>query len=59
VDSFLHQGTPGAYPIGGCCVLAARIGEKRGLNGESGGGVSDWAAAFKQKREEIAAARCF
>jgi len=39
--------------------LAARFGEKPGLNGESGGGVTEWATAFKGKREEIAAARCF
>jgi hypothetical protein len=39
--------------------LIARFGEKPGLNGESGGGVADWAGAFKKKREEIAAAKCF
>jgi hypothetical protein len=39
--------------------LAARFDEKPGLNGESGGAAADWAAAFKQKREEISAARCF
>ena len=39
--------------------LAARFGEKPGVNGEGGGGAADWAAAFKKKREEIAAARCF
>jgi len=39
--------------------IAARFGEKPGLNGEGGGSVGDWAAAFKQKREEIAAAKCF
>jgi hypothetical protein len=37
---------------------AARFDEKPGENGESGGSIADWAAAFKQKREEIAAARC-
>ncbi|HJZ71991.1 MAG TPA: hypothetical protein VKE51_09625 [Vicinamibacterales bacterium] len=39
--------------------LAARFGEKPGLNGESGGSVADWAAAFKRKRDEIAATSCF
>jgi len=29
------------------------------LNGEGGGSILDWVAAFKKKREEIAAARCF
>ena len=38
---------------------AARFGEKPGLNGEGGGSILDWVAAFKKKREEIAAARCF
>jgi hypothetical protein len=37
---------------------AARFGDKPGLNGEGGGAVIDWIAAFKEKREEIAAARC-
>ena len=39
--------------------IAARFAEKPGLNGEGGGSVGDWAAAFKKKRDEIAAARCF
>ena len=38
---------------------AARFGEKPGLGGEGGGSVGDWAAAFKKKRDEIAAAKCF
>jgi hypothetical protein len=37
---------------------AARIGDKPGLNGEGGGAVIDWIAAFKKKRDEIEAARC-
>jgi hypothetical protein len=36
-----------------------RLGEKTGLDGEGGGGVADWTAAFKKKRGEIAAAKCF
>jgi hypothetical protein len=39
--------------------LAARFGEKPGVNGEGGGLVADWVAAFKQKRAEIDSARCF
>jgi len=39
--------------------MTARFGEKPGPAGEGGGSASDWAAAFKKKREEIAAARCF
>ena len=38
---------------------SARFGEKPGMNGEGGGGVADWAAAFKKKRSEIAGAKCF
>jgi hypothetical protein len=37
---------------------AARFGEKPGLNGEGGGSVADWVAAFKKKRDEVAAAKC-
>jgi hypothetical protein len=37
----------------------ARFGEKPGVNGEGGGAVPDWIAAFKDKREAIAAAHCF
>jgi len=37
---------------------AARFGEKPGPEGESGGGVLDWVAAFKTKRDDIAAASC-
>jgi hypothetical protein len=37
---------------------AARLDEKPGLNGEGGGSIGDWVAAFKTKREEIARARC-
>jgi hypothetical protein len=39
--------------------MTARFGEKPGVDGESGGGAADWVAAFKKKRQEIAAARCF
>jgi len=39
--------------------LTARFDEKPGLNGQGGGSVSDWAAAFNKKRQEIAAAHCF
>jgi hypothetical protein len=38
---------------------AARLDEKPGVNGEGGGSILDWVAAFKKKRDEIAAARCF
>ena len=38
---------------------AARFDEKPGMGGEGGGSIGDWAAAFKKKREEIAAAKCF
>ena len=38
---------------------AARFGEKPGADGEGGGSVADWVAAFKKKRGEIEAARCF
>jgi hypothetical protein len=37
---------------------AARFGEKPGQNGEGGGSVADWVAAFKKKRDEISSARC-
>ena len=37
----------------------ARFAKKPGLNGQpKGASVDDWVAAFRQKREEIAAARC-
>src|SRR5256885_6274284 len=39
--------------------MTARFGEKPGIGGEGAGSVSEWVAALKQKREEIAAARCF
>ena len=39
--------------------IAARLAEKPGLNGEGGGSIGDWAAAFWKKRDEFAAARCF
>src|SRR5262249_6149653 len=38
---------------------AARLGEKPGPKGEGGGAPADWAATFKQKRDDIAAAKCF
>ncbi len=37
---------------------AARFGEKPGPEGEGGGSVADWVAAFKQKRDEIQSVRC-
>jgi len=37
---------------------AARLDEKPGQDGEGGGSIADWVAAFKKKRQEIAAARC-
>jgi hypothetical protein len=37
---------------------AARFDRKPGQNGEGGGSIGDWVAAFKKKRDEIAAARC-
>lgn len=37
---------------------AARFGEKPGPEGEGGGSVADWVAAFKEKRQAIAEARC-
>jgi hypothetical protein len=36
----------------------ARFDEKPGQNGEGGGSIADWVAAFKKKREEIAAVKC-
>ena len=38
---------------------SARLDEKPGTNGEGGGSIADWVAAFKTKRDEITAARCF
>jgi hypothetical protein len=38
---------------------AARLDEKPGTNGEASGSIAGWVAAFKQKREAIAAAHCF
>ena len=37
---------------------AARFDEKPGTDGEGGGSIADWVAAFKQKRGHIAAIRC-
>jgi hypothetical protein len=37
---------------------AARLDEKPGQDGEGGGSIADWVAAFNKKRQEIAAARC-
>ena len=37
----------------------ARLDEKPGTDGEAGGSIADWVAAFKKKRDEIAGAHCF
>ena len=37
----------------------ARLDEKSATDGEAGGSIADWVAAFKKKRDEIAGAHCF